>query len=74
VWFGLWLRDRGLWLRAACELCESFVRIAATAPHAAADGEQPIGEVIDLDRVRRRDLLGGPIRELSLEVLRRGAG
>jgi len=28
--------------------------------------EQPIGEVIDLDRVRRRDLLGGLIHEYQL--------
>ena len=28
--------------------------------------EQPIAEVIDLDRVRRRDLLGGLIREYQL--------
>jgi putative transposase len=29
-------------------------------------GEQPIGEVIDLDRVRRRDLLGGLVHEYRL--------
>jgi hypothetical protein len=28
--------------------------------------EQPIGDVIDLDQVRRRDLLGGLIHEYQL--------
>ena len=32
------------------------------------DGEQPLAEVIDLDRVRRRDLLGGLIHEYQLAV------
>ena len=35
-------------------------------PLAAANGEQAIAEVIDFDRVRRRDLLGGLIREYEL--------
>jgi hypothetical protein len=30
------------------------------------DREQPLAEVIDLDRVRRRDLLGGLIHEYQL--------
>ena len=30
------------------------------------DGEQPLAEVIDLDRVRRRDVLGGLIHEYQL--------
>lgn len=29
-------------------------------------GDQPIGDVIDLDRLRRRDLLGGLIHEYQL--------
>ena len=32
------------------------------------DGEQPLAEVIDLDRVRRRDLLGGLIHEYQFAV------
>jgi hypothetical protein len=32
------------------------------------DGEQPLAAVIDLDRVRRRDLLGGLISEYQLAV------
>jgi hypothetical protein len=31
-----------------------------------ASNEQPIADVIDLDRVRRRDLLGGLIHEYEL--------
>jgi putative transposase len=30
------------------------------------DGEQPLAQVIDLDRVRRRDVLGGLIHEYQL--------
>jgi transposase InsO family protein len=30
------------------------------------DGEQPLAQVIDLDRVRRRDVLGGLIHEYHL--------
>ena len=41
-------------------------RAAATAPSRPADRPKPIGEVIDLDRVRRRDRLGGLIREYEL--------
>jgi hypothetical protein len=30
------------------------------------DDEQPVAEVVDLDHVRRRDLLGGLIHEYQL--------
>jgi len=38
-----------------------------TAPHGPPlSGEQPLADVIDLDRLRRRDLLGGLIHEYQL--------